>query len=221
MIVAIGCPPPPTRARKPTLAINRHLREMITRHGFLTYPYFLDNNFIALGEADTKYLRHHAKLWGYGVIRFAIAPDNKPEEAQELLEEFPNINWILPLHSLDENIDDYAWIGFPHDQARRDYTLGEYLELTKNKKRWYLGYFEGMDYYELLNFDGLDTTIPLLYAGKFGTIWIDWGKKQSADDLNMYVEEIIELNILNFKIALLKLLQNRRSHARTNLEVKT
>lgn len=208
MIVAIGNPPPASARRvKPRTVMNmmRGVREIFNRHGFLTYPGFVDNNYILRGEADVKYLRDHAELWGDGLIRFAILPDNMPEEAHELIKDYPDIDWIWPLHDINDSLDNYLWIGFPHIAERRNYTMGQFLEATEGKKKWYLGYWESRNPMDLLYFDGMDTTIPTARAGVYGEIFLDFNTRKSHAHLNLYTEEIIELNTLNLKVALREL----------------
>jgi len=202
MIIAI--PAPPT-GKRPTLGHLREFREICTRHGFVTYPQFLDNNFIANdNKADIKWLERNLNRFGEGLIRFAVSPDYMIEESIELKNDWPEINWIYPLHERDEDISEFDWVGFIHDSPRRDHDLKTFLKITEKKKRWYLGYWDSQPPITLLSFNGMDTTMLNAVAGKYGMIWLDWGKKESVGGINIRFNELFEFNLISFKIALTK-----------------
>jgi hypothetical protein len=184
----------------------REYQHICERHGFMSFPIFLDNNWVAKGQADIGYLEKYLQRYGAGLIRFAVAPDNMPEEARRLKAEWHDINWIYPLHRRDEDISDFDWIGFPHDSASRNYELRTFLELTRDKKRWYLGYLDGRSPSALLDFDGLDSTLPSTKAGRFGSLWTGFSKNRSVGHLNISTYDLYEANVINFKIAMSELL---------------
>jgi len=206
MIIAI--PAPPT-TKNPTLRHLKEFREICMRHGFMTYPQFLDNNFISnKNKADTKWLERNLKRFGEGIIRFAISPDYMIKEAIELKNSWPEINWVYPLHKRHEDISEFEWVGFIHDAPRRDYDLKTFLNTCKEKKKWYLGYWDSQPAVNLFLFNGVDTTMLNAIAGKYGMIWRDWGKKEQIGGINIRFNELFEFNLLSFKIALTKLQEN-------------
>jgi len=178
-----------------------------THHGFMTFPHFLDNNFIEKGKPDLKFLDKWLRRYGCGLIRFAVAPDKMLKEAVELKRKWSDIHWIWPLHSRHEDISEFEWVGYPHDPPRRDYDLKTFFDLTEGKKRWYLGFHEGQDPSMLLYFDGFDTTIPSFYAMKH-KMWHSWNKSENVGDLLFNYHEIIEYNVMSIKRELKKVFLN-------------
>ena len=193
MICALSCSPGMTVAQR-----------AYTNHGFMTVPHFLDNNFVKKGKADLKFLDKWLRRYGCGLIQYAIAPDLMLEEALELKDRWPDIKWIWPLHSMDEDISEFDWVAFPHDKPRRDFTLQKFMKLTENKKKWYLGYFAGTDPSMLLYFDGFDTTIPSFYAMN-NKMWHSWKKSESVSGLMFNYHELIEFNTISLKKELRRL----------------
>jgi len=191
----------------------REFRNICERHGFMTFPHFIDNNWVAKQKADVPYLKKHLRRFGNGLIRFAVAPDYMPNEARMLKEEW-DVNWIYPLHSRDEDISDFEWIGFPNVAERRDYELSTFLKLTEGKKRWYLGYHDSRSPSDLLLFDAFDTTLPSTKAGRFGLLWLGWNQTKEVGHLNIPTYEIIEFNVISLKVALKELFENRAKQSR-------
>jgi hypothetical protein len=184
-------------------------------HGFMTFPQFIDNNFVEKGKADIKFLDKWLRRYSCGRIQYAIAPDFMLEEAIKLKDEYPDINWIWPLHSIHENITEFDWIGYPHDPPRRDYNLRTFHKLTINKKKWYLGFHEGESPSALLDFDGFDTTLPTFYAMKF-KLWKSWNKSEEAGDLKLNYYEIMAYNVISFKAEIRKIFNNRENRKMTD-----
>ena len=180
-------------------------RFIIERHGFITYPGFLDNGFVAGKGANIKWLEKNLKKYGYGLVRFAVAPDNMPTEAEELRQKY-DVDWIYPLHSRDEDFSQFEWVGMPQRDQWRDYDLNTFLKITEGKKRWYLGYWDSLDPMSLLLFDGFDTRIPFTMATKYCATWDGWGKSTPAPQVPF--EELMEYNLLGFKMAIYKLLED-------------
>lgn len=196
----------------PGLRLKHYQVQIAREHGFLTFPGFLDNHFIQeKGEADIKYLRRMLRRYAIGSVVFAVAPDYQLDEMLKLKEKYPDVNWIFPLHSKDEDFSDFDWIGFPHRDALRDYSIGWFLKATEGKKRWYLGFWNESNPHIAKKFDGLDTTIPSYYATKLGKIWYNWNKFETV---NKYVErrELFTHNVIVFKLRILQVLDS-------NLEV--
>jgi len=179
-------------------------RYIIERHGFMTYPQFLDNGFVAEKGPNIKWLEMNLKRYGNGLIRFAVAPDNMPGTAEKLRREY-DVEWIYPLHSRDEDFSNFDWVGMPHREDWRDYDLKTFLKLTEGKKRWYLGFWDETNPEYVLLFDGFDTRIPDAYASKYGKMWLGWGKARPVDPM-IPLEEVQEYNLLSFKIALRELI---------------
>jgi hypothetical protein len=194
MIVALPC-----------IHFSVREREIINEHGFLSFPQFLDNHYILEGKASVKWLEKNIRKY-WNLVRFAIAPDHQYDEMNRLKAEYPDINWIYPLHSKREDFGSFEWIGFPHDKKKRDYGLKTFLKMTEGKKRWYLGFWDVKHPERLQLFDGFDTTIPETYSGKFGRLWLDWERSCEVRGLLPTIE-IFEFNVISFKFAVLRLLR--------------
>lgn len=189
----------------------KQMRIISERHGFMTFPQFLDNNFVNKNKADVKYLEKNLGRYGMGRVQFAVAPDYMLDEALRLKEEYPDVNWIWPLHSKEEDVSEFEWVAYLHDKPRReDYGLQTYFKLTENKKKWYLGYWESVDPNILFRFDGFDTTIPMKYAGQYGKVWYSWQKSERVSKMEIDTEELFEFNVISLKIALRKLMMRRK-----------
>jgi hypothetical protein len=184
-------------------------REIINEHGFMSFPQFLDNQYVAKGKACVEWLEKNLRKYGYGLVQFAVAPDYEYEEMRRLKNLYPEVNWIFPLHSMKEDFSDFEWIGMPYRQEYRDYDLKTFLKLTKNKKRWLLGLWETIDKNILYYFNGFDTTIPETYSGKYGKLWLDFGKSIDVSNLNLPTIEIFEFNVISLKIAIAKLFSTK------------
>ena len=187
----------------PCIAFSVKEREIIRKYGFMTYPEFLDN----------FYIRH--KTRGYSLfskllrryddkIRFAVAPDYNYKLMESLKEKYAHINWIFPLHKKSEleiaKRLGFKWVGMPHRKEWRNYTIRWLVENANGFKLWYLGFWNEKRPYILHYFDGFDTTIPETYSGKYGKIWLTWGK--AVKPSNMKTIEIFEQNVKNFRKAI-------------------
>jgi hypothetical protein len=177
-------------------------REIINKYGFMSFPQFLDNHYVKENKAKVSFLIKNIKRYD---VKFAIAPDYQYENALLLKKLYPHVNWIFPLHrKVEKEIAlQFEWVGFPHRAAFRDYSLEWFLANFEHKNRWYLGFWAERDPYLLFAFDGFDTTIPETFSGKYGRIWLDWGKNIKAN--GMKTIEIFEQNVRNFKQAIYKL----------------
>jgi len=180
-------------------------REIINRYGFLSFPQFLDNHYVKSLRARPKWLIHNIEKYG-AIVKFAVAPDYQYQTAILLKKKYPDINWIFPLHRKNElkYALEFDWIGYPHRKRFRDYNLKWYLETFKDRKKWYLGFWFESKPEILLAFNGFDTTIPETYSGKYGKIWVSWGKAYKPNT-EMKTIEIFEINVRNFKNAIQKL----------------
>jgi len=161
------------------MSLSLKYRKIARKHGFLSYPEFLDNFFIAEeGKSNVpkflKYLCKHRNL-----VIFAVYPDNRLD-LEGFHKNYDFCEWIYPLHRKSE-IDyilkfDFEWVGMPHDPPRRDYGEKWFIDTCDNHglKKWYLGFW-AEDYPEILHhFDGLDSTMPEIYSGKYGKLWFSW-----------------------------------------------
>ncbi|MCR6692287.1 MAG: hypothetical protein MRT15_07840 [archaeon YNP-LCB-003-016] len=177
-------------------------RELIKEFGFLTYPEFIDNHYVQKGKSKVMYLINHIMKYD---VQYAIAPDYQYENALMLKRKFPHVKWIFPLHKKEEYryAVQFDFVGFPHRKHFRDYDVNWFLNTFKGYNKWYLGFWRENNPEILLQFDGLDTTIPETYSGKYGKIWITWGKSIKTD--NMKTIDIFKVNLYNFKKALEKL----------------
>jgi len=177
----------------------------------MTWPVFLDNGFVQRkGKINRRRFWQALGQFGNGLIQFGVLPDNEPDEAAKCLNEWPNINWIYPLHDITESIDPYEWIGFPHREEWRNYSLTQFLDVTKGKKRWYLGFWDESRPQVLLRFDGFDTTIPETFSGVYGKLWMNWGESEEPPPLFPMIE-IFTHNVLRFKLALCRLFQSTQN----------
>lgn len=188
----------------------REYNKIVNRHGFMTFPQFIDNNWVAKKKADIPFLEKHLSRYAYGRTQFAVAPDNMPIESERLRTKY-DVNWIYPLHDRGEDISKFEWVGYPHVPERRDYDLKTFLKLTKGKKRWYLGWWDSVPFNLLFLFDGMDTTLCNYLGGKMGDLWFD-GKRVSGGYLEVY--EKYEFNVISFKLSLL-------NYMNSNLKTKT
>ena len=103
----------------------------------------------------------------------------------------------------------FDWIGFPTNQKLRDFDIHWFLAHTTRKKRWWLGVHEFpiKNPHLILNFHGLDSTLPELYAGKYGKVWTGW--RTSYTPVNrMHWRVIFEMNVQNFQLFLTTLERN-------------
>jgi len=182
-------------------------REIIRKYGFMTFPEFIDNHYIQNKRAQVSYLVKYIKKYD---VKFAIAPDYQHNNALLLKRLYPNVEWIFPLHRKDERkvAEHFDWIGFPHREHFRDYSLEWFLANFEHKKKWYLGFWKESNPSVVLAFQGFDTTIPETYSGKYGKIWISWNKSIKAN--GMKTIEIFETNVRNFRRELEKLKNEQR-----------
>lgn len=200
----------------PGLRLEHYQAKIARESGFLTFPGFLDNHFIEKkGKADIKYLKRMLKRYGLGSIIYAVAPDYQQDEMIKFKKDYPDINWIYPLHSRKEDFSEFEWIGYPHRKKLRDYSLDYFLKATKDKKRWYLGFWDENNPGIIKNFDGIDTTIPSYYATRIGKMWLGWN---NAINVNKYLErrELFVFNVINFKYNILKIVDDTTMQSLTN-----
>ena len=195
MIVALPC-----------IAFSVKEREIIVKYGFLTWPAFIDNFYVRHRKRRFRYFQKLLKRYK-DKIQFAVAPDYDYELMERLKRLYPHITWIFPLHKKEEleiaKKLGFEWIGMPHREHFRDYSISWFVKNTYGFKRWYLGFWLESRPEVLLNFDGFDTTIPETYSGKYGKIWLDWGKSVKAE--NMKTIDIFETNVKNFRKAVNKI----------------
>jgi len=177
-------------------------RELIEQHGFITYPTFIDNHYVQTGRSKVTWIIKHIRRYK---VEYAIAPDYQYRNAYMLKRKYPNIKWIYPLHRKSElqYAIQFDYVGFPHREAFRDYSLKWFLNTFKEYKKWYLGFWNESNPEVLLSFDGMDTTIPETYSGKYGKIWLTWNKSYKPN--GMKTIDIFKTNIQNFKKAIQQL----------------
>jgi len=193
MIVALPC-----------IAFSVKEREIIRKYGFMTYPEFLDNFYVRHKTRGFKLFIKLLKQYN-GSVKFAVAPDYNYDLMKTLKKAYPDVNWIFPLHRVKEleiaHELEFDWIGMPHRWNWRDYTIQWLVENAKDFNLWYLGFWNESKPWVLQWFDGFDTTIPETYSGKYGKIWITWGKAVKPSK-PMKTIEIFEINVANLKDAL-------------------
>jgi len=190
----------------PCIHFSVRERKIIERYGFLSFPAFLDNHYIRDLKARPAWLMKQIEKYGIEHVKFAIAPDYLYDSALVLLRRYPEINWIFPLHRTDEFdiASEFDWVGFPHREAYRDYSLEWFLRMLQGRNRWYLGFWDESHPERLLQFQGVDTTLPETYSGKYGKIWYDW-KNSAKPAVQLPTIEMFEANVRNVKRAIEKL----------------
>ena len=175
---------------------------LIQKHGFLSFPQFLDNGF-----KTNKGIQFKSAVKKAQDLRpiFFIAHDFDPLKRLEELRTYC-ANIILPLHKkkdLEKYWEYFDWIGYPNKEQLRDYDIYWFIANTKGKYRWWLGLHEFPvdDPSLILDFHGLDSTLPELYAGKYGKVWTGW--RQAYQPYNrLHWRVIFEMNVQNFKLFL-------------------
>jgi len=172
---------------------------IIQRSGFLTFPQFIDNGFKTKSglrwKTAVKNAEHYHPL-------FFIANDNDPLKDIDILK-YHVAHILCPLHkkkNLNDIIDEFEWIAFPNSPKLRDFDEFWFLEHTKGKLRWWLGMF---DYpvkspYIVSMFNGIDSTLPESYAGRYGKIWNTWRVHYKSKN-PLHWRTIFEINVQNFK----------------------
>lgn len=202
----------------PCIAFSVREREIIQKYGFLTYPRFLDNFYVRHRTRGFKLFLKLLKQYK-DLVEFAVLPDLQYDRMSTLRKAYPDIKWIFPLHKKSEleiayNLD-VEWIGMPHRKQWRDYTIQWLVEHVDGFNLWYLGFWNEKMPWILQWFDGFDTTIPETYSGKFGKIWLTWGKAVKPKK-PMKTIEIFEINVRNFRKALKSLEGVRRMKKEKN-----
>lgn len=193
----------------PCISFTVAERKIARKHGFLSYPEFLDNFYIS-EENRANFPKFHKHLCrNKNLVIFAVYPDNR-KDLTFYPKNYGFAEWIYPLHT-KEQLDfvlkhDFEWVGFPHDQTRRAYSLSWYLNRCDEQglKKWYLGFWLESNPYVLHDFDALDSTLPETYSGKYGKLWYSWMQHEQPRTL-MPTKELLEHNVRAFRNALDKL----------------
>lgn len=185
----------------PNFGINE--RDIISRYGFLTYPAFIDNGFKTKGGMKWKKAIKNAKLLH---PLFFIAHDTEPlKDIDEIKRYAANI--ILPIHDLNDYFEykeHFEWFGFPNSPKLRNYEIHEFLRTVSfQKKKWWLGIhdYPVSEPSLILQFEGLDSTLPELYAGQYGKIWRTWRDYYKPGN-SLHWRTIFEQNVQNFRLFL-------------------
>lgn len=165
-------------------------------------PHFLDNGFVQEGVEVEDWIAKAREDRDH--IEVVVIPDG--HLGLDLPPFLEAVKRVYPVHELDEireiPDDDRAWAGMPRRRRWRGYTVGEFLELTRERglKRWLLGLTDGFG--ELLTqFEGFDTSIPSFYADK-GKVWEGWSRGRVERDLEY--NEKFERSVDNLKTALVR-----------------
>lgn len=140
---------------------------------------FLDNGFVQC-KMDIDKFKEKIKE---KKPNYAILPDNNEFEAMMMYNDFPDIQWIYPLHDIGRlpvvlGFSDF--VGFPHRKEWRNYTLTTILEEAKNQPLWYLGYWDSVKVEMLKYFRGMDTTMSIKLAVKNHKYWKRPGQHSKA-----------------------------------------
>jgi len=173
--------------------------------GFLTWPQFVDNLYTKENRCELSRFFRDLERFG-NQVKYAVCPDAKPLLSLALRGEWDEIQWIYPLHQFSELTTalGFRFVGFPHREHFRNYTLEAYLGAVPYEKRWYLGFWNEKHPEILLNFYGMDTTIPETYSGKFGCIWHSW-RQFEKPKAQMKNNDILKINLRNLALALKEL----------------
>lgn len=192
----------------PCICFTVKEREIINKYGFLSYPAFLDNFYV--NHRQKKYSHFRKKLKEHHEnVEFAVAPDEDYELMFALKEKYPRIKWIFPMHKKQEfqHTKNFNWIGMPHRESFRDYSLDWFLRKFKNKNKWYLGFWAEKRPSYLLQFQGFDSALPETYAGKYGKFWLDWHSSKKANGEKTI--NIFEFNVKRFKKKVLETIKQQ------------
>lgn len=177
--------------------------------GFITQPTFLDNGFVASQGEKALLKRFYTQLDKFNhEVMFAVVPDNMMKVGKELAQKYPHINWIYPLHrfaEVQEAVECFSFLGFPHRKKWRDYSLKQFLQVVPYEQRWYLGFFNEKRPYILLEFRGFDSTLPTFYSGRLGKLWKNWNEAVSVPKPEEPRVALEHANLFNFSRALAKL----------------
>ena len=182
-------------------------RDIISKYGFITFPSFIDNGFKTEGgiqwDKALKNLKQFRPL-------FFIANDDEPLKDLEILRKYAR-NIIFPLHKkkdLEKYGGEFEWIGFPNLEKIRDYDIDWFLKTLSSpryydKKLHWLGVHDyPLNRPELiLKFHSFDSTLPELYAGKYGKIWRGWRDYYKPSNY-LHWRPIFETNVQNFRMFL-------------------
>ena len=159
-------------------------RKVISQY-FITEPVFLDNGFVQKGRLTSRDVEKFLKRVEKEQPLFAVLPDHMHDEWRDIVEEYYYVIWLAPIHSWDAEsiVVRLLLIDFdnivpalpcPRDRSDRetiDYPIRKIFEFSRV---WILGLRERL-FPLLLQYRqqilGFDTTIPLLYAQKYGKFW--------------------------------------------------
>lgn len=190
----------------PCISFTVAERKIARKYGFLSFPEFHDNYYIS-EENRANFPKFIKSLVKYKhLVIFAVYPDNR-YDLPELLHNYSFAEWIFPLHKKAE-LDfalkhDIKWLGMPHDTQRRDYQERWFIDTCENHgfHSWYLGFW-AEDYPEILHhFDGMDSTLPETYSGKYGKLWFGW-KDAVKPNPPIPTTQLLEHNVEAFRNAL-------------------
>lgn len=189
----------------PCISFTVKERKIARKHGFLSYPEFLDNFYISEENRSNipKFLKHLCR--NKNLVIFAVYPDNR-HDLEDFHRNYDFCEWIYPLHKKSEidfvRRNDFEWVALPHDTERRDYIESWFIDTCDiyGFKKWYLGFW-AEDYPEILHhFDGLDSTLPETYSGKYGKLWFTWRKYSKRHNLSTL--QLLNHNVQAFRTAL-------------------
>jgi len=188
----------------PCISFSVKERKIARKYGFLTYPEFLDNFYIAQeGRPNIpKFMRHLVK--NRSLVIIAVYPDNS-QFLGNFHKNYDFCEWLYPLHRKEE-LDfvlkhDFDWVGMPHVPARRDYSPAWFIEECDKYglKKWYLGFWNESKPWILHHFDGFDTTLPETYSGKYGKKWLSWNTAVKPTP-SMKTIELFENNVRQLRM---------------------
>jgi len=190
----------------PCISFTVAERKIARKHGFLSWPEFHDNYYIS-EENRANFKRFIKSIVKHKhLVIFAVYPDNRYDLAF-LNKNYSFAEWIFPMHKKSE-LDfilknEFQWIGMPHDVKRRDFSESWFIDTCNSHglKKWYLGFW-AEDHPEILHhFEGMDSTLPETYSGKYGKLWSYW-LQSSKPYPEMPTKFLLEQNIRAFRNAL-------------------
>jgi len=196
----------------PCISFTVFERKLARKHGFLSWPEFHDNYYISEENRANfpKFIKSLCRQ--KRLVIFAVFPDGR-YDLDMLPRNYNFAEWIFPMHKTTE-LDfilkhEFEWVGMPHDRARRDFAEQWFIDTmnAQGLKKWYLGFW-AEDHPEILhNFDGMDSTLPETYSGKYGKLWHGWLDNSKA--LGLKTNDMLEQNIKTFRTALDELSMKR------------
>ena len=185
--------------------------DLLEKFGWLSGKDIEDNGYCKqpYGEITEDNWRKSIERGQQKQVKVFFAHDFNPLKDYLAIKKFPIL--ICPIHKLID-IDIYwsyfEWFGYDPREEFRDYTIGQFLEKTKEKKRWYMGYLNCCDD-SIVCFNGFDTTL-MSERTRYGKVISPNGteinlnkhNKELPQEMRISTGEMILANICNLHLFL-------------------